>query len=127
MVQWHTWGQWKPSLAYNRLDVKDSDQNLDDTPDRVRLHRCLYNINENFDIYVDYKANLLSSEGSDGLQQVWPEHRRRRWRGILQYTSKSFPDCLLYIVDRPHCGRFLGSSRLSGEGRLDFQKKYSGP
>ena len=29
-----------------------------------------YNISENFDIYVDYKANLLSSEGSDGYKSL---------------------------------------------------------
>lgn len=65
----YTWGQWKPSLAYNRLDVKDSDQNLDDTLTEYVSIGAWYNINENFDIYVDYKANLLSSEGSDGYNK----------------------------------------------------------
>ena len=65
----YTWGQWKPSLAYNRLDVKDSDQNLDDTLTEYVSIGAWYNINDNFDVYVDYKANLLSSDGTDGYNK----------------------------------------------------------
>ena len=60
---------WKPSLAYNRLDVKDSDQNLDDTLTEYVSIGAWYNINDNFDVYVDYKANLLSSDGTDGYNK----------------------------------------------------------
>lgn len=62
----YTWGQWKPSLAYNRLDVKDSDHNIDDTLTEYVSIGAWYNINENFDVYVDYKANLLSGGDSNG-------------------------------------------------------------
>ncbi|WP_182310212.1 porin [Aeromonas media] len=65
----YTWGQWKPSLAYNRLDVKDADQNIDDTLTEYVSIGAWYNINDNFDVYVDYKANLLSSDGSDGYNK----------------------------------------------------------
>ena len=65
----YTWGQWKPSLAYNRLDVKDSDQNLDDTLTEYVSIGAWYNINDNFDVYVDYKANLLNSDGTDGYNK----------------------------------------------------------
>lgn len=65
----YTWGQWKPSLAYNRLDVKDADQNIDDTLTEYVSIGAWYNINDNFDVYVDYKANLLSSDGTDGYNK----------------------------------------------------------
>ena len=65
----YTWGQWKPSLAYNRLDVKDADQNIDDTLTEYVSIGAWYNINDNFDVYVDYKANLLSSVGTDGYNK----------------------------------------------------------
>ena len=65
----YTWGQWKPSLAYNRLNVKDADQNIDDTLTEYVSIGAWYNINDNFDVYVDYKANLLSSDGTDGYNK----------------------------------------------------------
>ena len=65
----YTWGQWKPSLAYTRLDVKDADQNIDDTLTEYVSIGAWYNINDNFDVYVDYKANLLSSDGTDGYNK----------------------------------------------------------
>jgi predicted porin len=65
----YTWGQWKPSLAYNRLDVKDADQNIDDTLTEYVSIGAWYNINDNFDVYVDYKANLLNSDGTDGYNK----------------------------------------------------------
>ncbi|MNK75077.1 Outer membrane pore protein E precursor [compost metagenome] len=63
----YTWGQWKPSLAYNRLDVKG--ETFDDTLTEYVSIGAWYNINDNFDVYVDYKANLLSSDGTDGYNK----------------------------------------------------------
>ena len=65
----YTWGQWKPSLAYNRRDVKDAVQNIGDTLTGYVSIGAWYNINDNFDVYVDYKANLLSSDGTDGYNK----------------------------------------------------------
>ena len=63
----YTWGQWKPSLAYNRLDVKG--ETFDDTLTEYVSIGAWYNINENFDVYVDYKANLLSGGDTDGYNE----------------------------------------------------------
>ena len=63
----YTWGQWKPSLAYNRLDVKG--ETFDDTLTEYVSIGAWYNINDNFDVYVDYKANLLNSDGTDGYNK----------------------------------------------------------
>lgn len=63
----YTWGQWKPSLAYNRLDVKG--ETFDDTLTEYVSIGAWYNINENFDVYVDYKANLLSGGDADGYNE----------------------------------------------------------
>lgn len=63
----YTWGQWKPSLAYNRLDVKG--ETFDDTLTEYVSIGAWYNINENFDVYVDYKANLLSGGNNDGYNE----------------------------------------------------------
>lgn len=63
----YTWGQWKPSLAYNRLDVKG--ETFDDTLTEYVSIGAWYNINENFDVYVDYKANLLSGGDNDGYNE----------------------------------------------------------
>jgi predicted porin len=58
-------GQWKPSLAYVNLNVKnDEGQQYDESLTEYVSIGAWYYFNKNFNLYVDYQANLLDSSNT---------------------------------------------------------------
>lgn len=57
-------GKWKPSLAWINLNVEDDSQNIDGALKNYVSIGTWYYFNKNFDMFVEYKLNLL--DGSDG-------------------------------------------------------------
>lgn len=58
-------GQWKPSLAYVNLNVKnDEGRQYDESLTEYVSIGAWYYFNKNFNLYVDYQANLLDSSNT---------------------------------------------------------------
>ena len=58
-------GQWKPSLAYVNLNVKnDEGQQFDESLTEYVSIGAWYYFNKNLNLYVDYQANLLDSSNA---------------------------------------------------------------
>lgn len=64
-VAQYTIGKFKPSLAYLRNDVKDTDNGIDGTYTEYVSIGAWYNFTTNFNAYIDYKLNLLDSVGQN--------------------------------------------------------------
>ncbi|MGL5293099.1 MAG: porin [Aeromonas sp.] len=63
-VAQYTFGKFKPSLAYIRTDVTDDAHGIDDTYTEYVSMGGWYNFTNNFNVYVDYKLNLLDDNGT---------------------------------------------------------------